>query len=66
MEPQKERSSLFGLPLDSKLSGPGCELYVHRFAGNDYVGDTLAIILRHEGVDVTTLPEYLGQEDPDL
>ena len=47
MEPQKERSGLFALPLDSKLGGPGCELCVHRFAGTDYVGDILAIIRRH-------------------
>lgn len=66
MERQKETTAIFALPLDSKLSGPGCELHVHRFAGNDYVGDIMAVILRREGVDVMTLGEYYGTEDPDF
>lgn len=66
MDRQKATSSLYALPLDSKLSGPGCELCVHRFEGSDYVGDILATILRREGVDIMSLGEYLGQEDPDL
>jgi hypothetical protein len=66
MERQKERSTLYALPLDSKLSGPGNERYSHRFTGNDYVGEILAVILRHEGVDVMTLGEYYGTEDPDF
>jgi hypothetical protein len=65
MEPLKERSGLYGLPLDSPRAGAGEELYVHRFADSDYVGDILAIILRREGVDVMTFREYYG-EDPDF
>ena len=65
MQPLKERSSLFGLPLDSKLEGPGVEMYVHHFLGSDFVGDIFATILQHEGVDVMTLGEYLGQQDVD-
>ncbi len=65
MEPQKERSSSFGLPLDSQvLPARAVELYVHQFAGNDYVGDILAVILRREGVDVMTLGEYYGKKTP--
>ena len=62
MERQKQRSTLFALPLDSQLSGPGCLVYTHRFAASDYVGDILALILRNEGVDVMTLPEWLGDD----
>ena len=65
MEPLKERCSLYGLPLDSKLSGPGVELYKHQFEGTDFVGATLAVILRREDVDIFSRPEYLGQEDSD-
>ena len=60
-----ERSSLYALPLDSKLSGPGCELCVHRFENSDFVGDIFPTILQHEGVDTMTLGEYLGQEGVD-
>ena len=31
MQPDLARSSLYVLPLDSKLGGPGCEMYVHEF-----------------------------------
>ena len=50
MEPRKQRTSLYALPLDSKLSGPGGELHVHEWTGTDYVGGTLACILGHEGI----------------
>jgi hypothetical protein len=65
MQPMKERSSLFALPLDSKLSGPGVELCIHHFGGSDFVGDIFPTILQHEGVDVMTLGEYLGQQGVD-
>ncbi len=65
MEPLKEQSGLYALPLDSKLGGPGCELCIHQFAGPDYVGDIFATILRHEGIDTMTLGEYLGQQGVD-
>jgi hypothetical protein len=68
MEPMKGRSMLCGLPLDSRLGGPGCELYVHEFRGSDFVGDILAVILHHEGIPVMTVDEYqeyLRQEGAD-
>ena len=49
MQPAKQCSTLFALPLDSQLSGCGVELHRHEFNGSDYVGCILAIILRHEG-----------------
>ena len=57
MQPMKGRSMLCGLPLDSKLGGPGVELYVHEFRETDYVGGILATILHHEGVTFMTLEE---------
>jgi len=57
MDPLRKRCTLYYLPLDSKLSGPGCLLYTHAFESTDYVGDILAAMLQHEGVDVTTLDE---------
>jgi hypothetical protein len=65
MESLKERSSLFALPMESHLDGPGREVYFHQWEGSDYVGDILAIILRSEGLDVMTLREYYG-EDPEF
>jgi hypothetical protein len=50
MQPLKGRSSLFALPLDSKLGGPGVELCVHEFRDTDYVGAILTHILAHEGI----------------
>jgi hypothetical protein len=50
MQPQRARSALFALPLDSKLAGPGVELHVHEFRDTDYVGLILAAILHYEGV----------------
>ena len=40
------RSTLFALPLDSKLGGPGVELHVHEFRpeAGDYTGAILAAI----------------------
>ena len=68
MQPMKGRSMLCGLPLDSKLGGPGCELHVHEFRGPDFVGDILAVILHCEGIPVMSLgeyQEYLRQEGAD-
>jgi hypothetical protein len=59
MEPARARSSLYALPLDSRLSGPGGELCVHEFRGNDFVGEILATILWREGVEVMTPGEFL-------
>jgi hypothetical protein len=61
MEPQAARSTLYALPIDSILTGPGCEVCVHEFRETDFVGDMLAVILRNEGVDVMTLD--LGQQE---
>ena len=64
MQPRKARTSLFALPLDSKLGGCGVSLCPpHEFRESDFVGDILATILRHEGVDVMTLDELGGQEE---
>jgi hypothetical protein len=57
MQPQRGRSSLYALPLDSKLGGSGVELYTHEFKQTDYVGGILATILSHEGVQFMTLGE---------
>jgi threonine/homoserine/homoserine lactone efflux protein len=57
MQPALARSSLYALPLDSKLGGPGVELYRHEFRESDFVGGILATILRHEGVTFMTLEE---------
>ena len=68
MQPMKERSSLYALPLDSKLGGPGVELYTHEFRESDYVGGILATILRSEGVQFISLEEcqeYLRQQGID-
>jgi hypothetical protein len=63
MEPALARSSLYALPLDSQLSGPGCELYTHAFRGTDYVGGILATILLREGVEVLTPREFLRRQE---
>jgi hypothetical protein len=71
MEPQRHRSTLFALPLDSKLGGPGCEIHVHDFcpATGDYVGLILAAILHHEGVpsvyELKSAEEYLREQNPE-
>jgi hypothetical protein len=68
MEPKAQRSRLFALPLDSKLSGPGVELYSHGFRQTDYVGAILATILHHEGVSFLSLEEcqeYLRKQRSD-
>jgi hypothetical protein len=68
MRPAKQCSTLYALPLDSKLGGPGCELYRHEFKGSDFVGGILAVILRCEGVTFVTLEEcdeYLRQQGVD-
>ena len=65
MEPLKERSTLFALPLDSKLAGCGVELCVHEFRDTDYVGDILAVILHHEGVplmDCEQASRYVAEQ----
>jgi hypothetical protein len=65
MEPWKERSTLFGLPLDSKLAGLGVELCMHQFNGSDYVGNVLEVILRHEGVplmDAREAADYVREQ----
>ena len=65
MQPLQERSSLYALPLDSKLGGPGCTLYIHEFRETDFVGGILATILKHEGVTLMSLEEcqeYLRQQ----
>ena len=46
----QERSTLFALPLDSKLEGCGVELCVHEFEETNYVGPILSVILQSEGV----------------
>jgi hypothetical protein len=69
MQPKAQRSRLFALPLDSKLSGPGVELYTHEFRGSDFVGGILATILRHEGVQFMSLEEcneYLRDQGVDF
>src|SRR5262245_6933967 len=38
MQPLKQCTTLYALLLDSKLGGPGGELYVHLFNGSDFVG----------------------------
>ena len=68
MQPDLARSSLYALPLDSKLGGRGCELYVHEFRETDYVGGIFATILQHEGVPLMTLEEcqeYLRNQGVD-
>ena len=68
MQPNLARSSLYVLPLDAKLGGPGCEMYVHEFRETDYVGGILATILRHEGVTFMSLEEcqeYLRDQGVD-
>ena len=50
MQPARQCSTLYALPLDSKLGGPGVELYSHEFRSVDYVGAILTHILAHEGV----------------
>jgi hypothetical protein len=67
MEPRKERTSLFGQKLDSPLLGPGVELHVHEWdwSGSDFTGDTLAVILHHEGVPLTDAreaSEYVSEQ----
>jgi hypothetical protein len=64
MDPFKRRSTLFFLPIDSKLGGPGCLLYTHDFAGDDYVGLILPAMLKKEGVDLSSWEEQLRQEEP--
>jgi hypothetical protein len=68
MEPQLARSTLFALPLDSKLSGPGCEVHVHKFRDTDYTGAILAAILHYEGApsvhSLKTAEEYLAEQAP--
>ena len=46
----KNASSLFYLPLDGKLSGPGCTLHVHEWADPDFIGAILTHILAREGI----------------
>ncbi len=65
MEPLKKRSTLFALPLDSKLDGCGCELCVHEFAETDYVGPILSMILQHEGIcmmDYEQATDYVREQ----
>ena len=50
MQPLAGRSSLYALPLDSKLGGPGVALCVHEFRETDFVGAILTHILAHEGI----------------
>lgn len=50
MQPFKQRSTLYALPLDSKLGGPGVRLHTHEFRDTDYIGAILAHILAYEGV----------------
>jgi hypothetical protein len=58
MQPLLGRSSLYTLPLDSKLGGPGAgPLYVHEFRDTDYVGGILATILQNEGVPLMDCQE---------
>ena len=39
VEPQRLRSSLFGIPLKSRLLGLGAELLVHEWEGSDITGE---------------------------
>ena len=49
----KQRSTLYALPLDSKLcSSAGVELYTWKFYKNNYFGDTCARLFRQEGIPV--------------
>jgi hypothetical protein len=68
MTPARVTTALYGLPLDSKLGGLGVELCHHKFKGSDYTGNTLAVILHHEGVTFATLEEcqeYLRNQGVD-
>ena len=65
MTPAEGRSVLYGQQLDSKLGGPGVTLCTHEFAGNDYVGDILSVILHYEGVpliDAEEAAEYTAEQ----
>jgi hypothetical protein len=53
--------TLMALPLDSKLAGPGCELYSWKFYKNNYFGDCCAMLFRQEGIPVRCVsddPEF--------
>ena len=68
MQPLAERSSLYALPLDSKLGGPGCELCVHEFRDTDYIGAILTHILAREGVPIMSpedAEEWLRRQGTD-
>ena len=70
MQPGKQRSTLYAIPLDSSLSdGPGVELYCFQFNPPDFVGLILATILRHEGVQFSNMEEaeqYLRDQGVEL
>ena len=51
LQPQRLRTSLYSIPLQSRLLGLGAELLVHEWEDSDFCGDIAAQILALEGED---------------